>query len=142
MLVHRFENDRCLITVYLRLLFELPSLTCNGLRILRDQVNSAIQALRILDRVVEHWDDMLVFLVAEKLDTTTRLAWELELGNAREYPRYSEVDQFRKKSSCFAYCVNHLTCPLCETNHLYQCSTFLKQIHPNASILLKNRNAA
>jgi len=36
-----------------------------------------------------------------------RLAWELELGNTREYPRYSELDQFRKKSSCFAYCVNH-----------------------------------
>jgi len=49
LLVHRFEYNRRLVRVHLRSLFELLSLTVstsNGFRILRDQINSAIQALR------------------------------------------------------------------------------------------------
>jgi len=49
--VHRFEYHRRLVRVHLRSLLELLSLTVstsNGLRTLRDQINSAIQALRNL----------------------------------------------------------------------------------------------
>jgi len=135
MLINRYQNKRRLITVYLWLLFDLSSFTTktsNGFRTLRDQINSATQALRNVDRTIQHWDDVLVSLVAEKLDPKTRRAWEFKLGNTKEYPHYSELDQFfesrlsllnamipafcfkgevqddvKKKSFCFTYCVNH-----------------------------------
>jgi len=149
MLVNRYENKH-LITVHLRSLFDLPSLiidTANDLRTIRDQVNSATQAFRNLALS----NTVLVFLITEKLDPETRRAWELKLGNTKEYSRYSELDQFLEshlsspyamisalskekskttsKSSCFTYCVNHLLIyPLWKTNHLlYQCSAFLGQ---------------
>jgi len=135
MLINRYQNKRHLITIYLWLLFDLSSLTTktsHGFRTLRDQINSATQALRNLDRTVQHWDDVLVSLVAEKLDPKTRRTWEFKLDNTKEYPHYSELDQFfesrlsllnamipmfclkgevqddvKKKSFCFTYCVNH-----------------------------------
>jgi len=48
---------------------------------------------RNLDRTVEHWDDVLVFLVAQKLHTTTRRAREHKLDDTAEYPRYRELDR-------------------------------------------------
>ncbi|XP_077280836.1 uncharacterized protein LOC143907758 [Temnothorax americanus] len=96
-LVSRYDNKRRLITVHLQNLLNLPSVnseTSKDLCNLRDQTNAAIQALKNLDRRVEHWDDLLVFLVAQKLDKSTRKSWELKLGDSIEYPPYNELDQF------------------------------------------------
>jgi len=71
MLVNRYENKHRLIIVHLRSLFDLPSLTRDFQRssISRNQVNNTTEALRNLDHAVEHWNEVFVFLVAEKLDT-------------------------------------------------------------------------
>jgi len=87
----RSPSSRVHLRVHLRSLFELSSLTVstsNGLRTLCDQVTSIIQALRNLDHAVEQWDDVLVFLVEEKLDAETRLARGLKLGNTKECLRF------------------------------------------------------
>jgi len=128
----------------LQSLFNLPSLTIETSNFLRCfRVNNAIQALRNLDRAVEHWDDVFVFLVAQKLDTATRRAWELKLDDTIEYPRYCELDQFlesrirvfdaiasmsskekfqttSKRKAFVSYTAStvSLICPLCKTNHL------------------------
>lgn len=154
-LVARYDNKRRLITLHLQSLLSLPSLnseTSSDLRHLRDQTNKAIQALKNLGREVEHWDDLLVFLVAKQLDKSSRKAWELKLGDTLEYPSYSELDQFlesriraldaitpvvneksqapakRKALASHNASTVSFSCPLCKTNHLlYQCATFLKQ---------------
>ncbi|XP_025156695.1 uncharacterized protein LOC112589052 [Harpegnathos saltator] len=77
----------------------LPALATEnpvGLRKLRDLTNSAIQALKNLERPVDYWDDMLVLLVSQNLDRSTRKAWELRLGDSVEYPTYNELDKFLK----------------------------------------------
>jgi len=151
LLVNQFENNHRLIIVHLWLLFDLLShllLTApisNGLRAFRNQVNGAIQALRNLNRAVEwcaYWNDVLVFLVTEKLDTKTWLAWKLKFGNIKEYPHYSELDQFlesrmnsfdsivpasskemskptskRKALASYIASTIPLTYTLCKTNH-------------------------
>ncbi|XP_011149111.1 uncharacterized protein LOC105189010 [Harpegnathos saltator] len=56
-LVSRYENKRRLITEHLTTLFKLPALTTEnpvGLRKLRDLTNSAIQALKNLERPVDY----------------------------------------------------------------------------------------
>ena len=49
--------------------------------------NKAIQALNNLGYAIEHWNDYLVFLVAQKLDKSSRKAWELKLGDTVDYSR-------------------------------------------------------
>jgi len=68
--------------------------TPTNLRTLRDQINKAIQALSNLGYATEHWDDWLVFLIAQKLDKSSQKVWELKLGGTIDYPRYRELDQF------------------------------------------------
>lgn len=156
LLTSRYDNQRRLITNHLLTLLNLPSLTSetsDDLRKLRDQTNRAIQALKNLQRPVEHWDDLLVLLVAQKLDKSTRKAWELKLGDSVEYPTYEELNQFlearirafeaispikskdksqatskTKPLASHTAATVQFSCPLCRTGHLlYQCPTFLKQ---------------
>lgn len=97
LLLSRYENKRRLITTHLHSLFNLPSLaseTSKDLRNLRDRTNSAVQALKNLGRLTEHWDDLIVFLVAQHLDKASRKAWELKLGDTVDYPNYRELDRF------------------------------------------------
>ena len=51
------------------------------------QTNKAIQALNNLGCATEHWNDYLVFLIAQKLDKSSRKAWELKLGDTVDYSR-------------------------------------------------------
>ncbi|KYM95826.1 hypothetical protein ALC62_13525 [Cyphomyrmex costatus] len=155
-LLSRYDNKRRLITTHLTSFFNLPTCTnetSNNLRNIRDQTNKAIQALSNLGCATEHWDDLLVFLVAQKLDKSSRKAWELKLSDAVEYPSYHEFDSFlaariraldalapatqneksppnSKKRTLASHTASAapFSCTLCKENHLlYQCPTFLKQ---------------
>jgi len=132
---------------------------------LHDQTNKAIQALSNLGCATEHWDDWLVFLVSQKLDKSSRKAWELKLGDTVDYPRYREFDQFlasrirafdaiapvnatekaqttsKKKTLALHIASTVLfSCSLCKVNHLlYQCSTFLKQTPSQRFEFIKNQ---
>ncbi|XP_046145575.1 uncharacterized protein LOC123988861, partial [Osmia bicornis bicornis] len=93
----RYENKRRLIAFHIHALHNLPiarSETFQNLRDLSDKVNASIQALLNLDRPVKEWDDMLVYLVSEKLDPTTRKAWELHLGDSLDYPTFEQINRF------------------------------------------------
>jgi len=62
----RYENKRRLISTHLHKLFTLLNVAVESaqeLRALRDKVNSAIAALKNLDRSVDQWSDILVYLV-------------------------------------------------------------------------------
>lgn len=97
LLTSRYENKRRLVSEHLHALHELPKITIESaleIRTLRDKANMSIQALRNLDRSVDTWDDMLVYLVTRSLDPITRKAWELKLGDNVDYPSYADLDKF------------------------------------------------
>ncbi|XP_071652908.1 uncharacterized protein [Temnothorax longispinosus] len=155
-LVSRYENKRRLISIHLHTLCNLPSLnseTAKDLRDLRDKTNMAIQALKNLGCSIEYWDDIIVFLVSQKLDKSSRKAWELKLiSDTVDFPTYSDLDQFldsrlraldaitpvnskdntkstkNKVLAAHSVATVNISCPLCKTNHLlHQCSTFLSK---------------
>lgn len=162
-LISRYENKRKLVTFRLQSLFNLPvvtSETSRDLRDLRDQTNKIIHSLRNLGRPVEHWDDVIVYIVAQKLDKSTKKAWELKLGKSVEYPRYRELDEFLDARICglesillpkdtkspkgkaivsHAASTVNLSCPSCKANHLlYQCPTFVNQTPSQRYEFIKN----
>lgn len=153
----RYENKRRLINGHLQVLFSLPQLSLENfkdLQILRDRANMSIQALKNRDRPVDAWSDILVFLVSQELDKSSRKAWELQLSDTTDYSTYHELDKFlevriraleaispskseksdapapksnkSKSISSHSTVTSTLSCPICKTSHLlYQCSTFL-----------------
>lgn len=155
-LTSRYENKRRLINGHLQTLLSLPQIaqeTFKDLQSLRDKANMSIQALKNLDRPVDEWSDILVFLVAQKLDKSSRKAWELQLGDTIDYPTYAELDKFlesrirafeaiaplksekneakktdksQKSISAHSTTTANLSCPNCKSSHLiYQCPSFL-----------------
>ncbi|XP_076278431.1 uncharacterized protein LOC143208168 [Lasioglossum baleicum] len=96
-LVANYDNTRLLVSTHLETLYDLPHVRSDSsdqLRSLRDKANKARKALINLERPVDHWDDVLVFLVTKKLDDESRKAWELELGNRTNCPTFCELDEF------------------------------------------------
>ncbi|XP_076660392.1 uncharacterized protein LOC143363737 [Halictus rubicundus] len=99
LLVECFENKRLLVTTHLETLYDLPQVhseSADQLRSLRDKANKAIKALQNLDRPVEHWGDLLVFFVTTKLDSESRKAWELKLGDNTDCPTFETLNTFLK----------------------------------------------
>lgn len=150
-LISRYENKRKLITHRLQSLLNLSTVTfetSKDLRDLRDQINRSIHSLKNLGRPVSHWDDILV----QKLDKSTKKAWELKLGKSVDYPKYNELDEFLESHICALEAITlpshkdsskvnknksiashsastvDLSCPHCKASHLlHQCPTFLSQ---------------
>ncbi|XP_076660110.1 uncharacterized protein LOC143363398 [Halictus rubicundus] len=160
LITSRYENKRRLITTHLTTLFSLPKVTCESapeLRNLRDRINASTQALKNLNRPVDQWSDIIVFLGVQNLDRSSRKAWELKFEIASEFPTYAEFDTFlesrsraleamapiqigaptetltvkrpkAKSLATHATAVSTVTCPVCRQNHLvYRCPTFVAQ---------------
>lgn len=146
-----FENKRRLINAYIHRLFTLPNVTAKSvteLRALQSKLSAAIAALKNLSRPVEHWSDIFVYLVTQKLDKSTREAWELKLGKTVAYPSFNEISEFleariraldalvpneptsdkqsdksntkSKQRAIPSHTTNatKLSCPVCDSNHL------------------------
>ncbi|XP_076301442.1 uncharacterized protein LOC143219323 [Lasioglossum baleicum] len=97
LLVEQYENKRLLVATHLQTLHDLPQVCSEDaalLRRLRDKANIAIKALTKLERPVDAWDDWFVFFVTNKLDSESRKAWELHLGNDTQCPKFSDLDTF------------------------------------------------
>lgn len=71
----RFNNERLIAKNHTKALFDLPVMNKENLTILRkivDGTNKHVQALNALGRPVNSWDDILIHLVCDKLDESTR----------------------------------------------------------------------
>ena len=96
-LVAHYDNKRSLVNSSLSAFFQIRNLTIesvSGLRQLRDATAEAVGILRSLDRPVDKWDDILVYITAQRLDTQTRRDWETSLGNSVDPATYKELDNF------------------------------------------------
>lgn len=105
----RYRNERLLVQAHLSTIFDLPTIqkvSARDMRHLIDRTNDELRALRHLGRPVDHWDDILVFLLLRRLDPISRREWEMHLSatdNAKaladpEYqptqPTFEQLEQF------------------------------------------------
>lgn len=93
----RYDNRRVLLATHMRALLTSSSMTkpsSSKLKRLLSVVNSATRSFRAMGRPVEHWDDWLVHLVSERLDTATRLLWESSRTSNQEFPTWEELRTF------------------------------------------------
>lgn len=94
----RYNNERRLINVHISTLLSLPTVPKESaleLQIIRDKVNTAVAALKNLQRTPEElWNDILICLFSQKLDSATRKAWNLKFSDERMPPSYEDLSNF------------------------------------------------
>ncbi|XP_043271176.1 uncharacterized protein [Venturia canescens] len=96
-LTDEYDNMRALVLAHIHAFASLPNMKLENkteLKRLRDTVNSSLNALKNLGRPIEHWDDLLVYLVSQKLSTRTRTEWNLSLGASNEFPSFQFLKDF------------------------------------------------
>lgn len=96
-LKERYENTRAIINAYLRALFTAAPVgqdTLTGLKQLRDTAVEVTTALANLSRPVQHWGDLLVFLMVQKVDSPTLKEWESSLVATTDYPDFKKLKAF------------------------------------------------
>lgn len=158
LLNERFEDKQALIKNHVKALFELPTLkeeSYQGLNSILDGIEKNINALEVLKRPTDQWDDLMIHLVTTKFDSTTKREWEsrsdsrniptlkslldflkercrilssLEFENNSSRQRVSKQPfQRHSNSKSFATTSNKIVCIFCKNNHnLYTCPEFNK----------------
>lgn len=91
----RFENKRLIVNSHLKRILDLPKLkleSASALRKCMDSFTESIRALNALDRPTDYWDDLLVYIFVENMDSETRRLWELSLADAM--PTFAQLRTF------------------------------------------------
>lgn len=96
-LIQRYDNQRIIITSHLRGLLSLPAVRNESIQELKALVHGtrqALQALENLGRPVSQWDDWLVYITSEKLDSATRRDWENSISIKNDAVTYKTLETF------------------------------------------------
>ncbi|EZA55100.1 hypothetical protein X777_05355 [Ooceraea biroi] len=157
-LISRFESKRRLLSLHLSTLINLPTISKESsveLLALRDKVNVAISSLKNLKRTpAELWNDLLVHLVAQTLDSVTRKAWNVKSSDTDEPPSFDDLSKFlhsraraleefsrntngktlstksstpQRVNAATATKISQTSCPLCKAKHFFSaCPTFIR----------------
>lgn len=75
----------------------VPGITSESSTVLKgliDTTSQTIRALRALNRPVDQWDDLLVFITTQRLDYETRKGWEISISSSREMPNFEGLIEF------------------------------------------------
>lgn len=154
LLQERFENKRLIVHNHVKSIFNFPNLIREShidLRNLYDTISSNLRALKSLGEPTDSWDTLIIYLIINKLDSTTRRDWE-SYNVENQLPTMKDVNKFLKnkceilenlehnkgdnhKPNRFQFkgksqsnsCVNtSLNCYYCKKAHtIYSCSAFL-----------------
>lgn len=93
----RYDNKRVLLATYMRAFINSAVINKASPSELKRIISLALQARRSfesLGRPVEHWDDWFVYIVVEKLDSSSRLYWEASLQTSTEFPTFTTFQEF------------------------------------------------
>ncbi|XP_076660868.1 uncharacterized protein LOC143364357 [Halictus rubicundus] len=96
-LERRFGNQRILTAAHMRRLITYPTLAKaqpSEIKRLLDEFRQTQRAFQALRKPVAEWDEWLVFLASEKLDHTTRLAWEMSLRDPTATPCFDDLESY------------------------------------------------
>lgn len=97
LLCERYDNKQLLVNNHVHALFNVEPLqkeSSQGLREIVDVTRKNLRSLATLGRSVQHWDDMVIHLMASKLDTVTSRQWEEHRNSLTEYPSLDEFIKF------------------------------------------------
>ncbi|XP_071644508.1 uncharacterized protein [Temnothorax longispinosus] len=92
-----YDNPRLQVNTALQSLFNLKSMkkeSASELEHLYTAVLQIYRTLETLQRPVETWDDPLVFMTVQKLDSESVKAWENKLGSSKIPPSWQELNEF------------------------------------------------
>lgn len=93
-----YNNQYMIVRAILKTMFSMPSLeraTHDGLRKLVDTMHEAVRQLRAQEIPVDTWDQILVFMMVERLDKKTADEWDMTRGAA--LPTLLEICAFLDK---------------------------------------------
>lgn len=96
MLKDRYDDSSLLVQKHVRTLINLPVINKENhvlLRSMIDTVSKHLRTLKALKRPTEHWDDLMIHMVTNKLDQRTNRAWEAMLKK-REIPNIKQLLDF------------------------------------------------
>ncbi|KYN27559.1 hypothetical protein ALC57_03059, partial [Trachymyrmex cornetzi] len=97
LLIDEYDDKQTLVHTHLHAFASLPVMkteNVNDLRKLRDTVSSSLAALKNLDRPVHEWDDLLVYLIAQKFSPRTRSEWNLKRTEFAKLASYKYINDF------------------------------------------------
>ena len=95
-LKERYSNEREIVQSILKRLLTQSHITkesASSLQKLLDTTNECIRALSVLNRPVNHWDDVLVFMVVERMDQESKRQWAMTLKGTT-CPTFQELSKF------------------------------------------------
>ncbi|XP_039307877.1 uncharacterized protein LOC120358265 [Solenopsis invicta] len=92
-----YENKRLLINAALQSLLSIKRMTRESsgeLEKLYTNVMQIYRSLEGLQRPVEYWDDFLIFIVLQRIDSESVKAWEQHLGSSKDIPTWDQFNEF------------------------------------------------
>lgn len=96
LLCERYDNKQLLINNHIQALFNVEPLqkeSSQGLRQIVDVTSKNLRSLATLGLFVQHWGEMVIHLMASKLDPVSSRQWEEHRNTLTEYP---SLDMFTK----------------------------------------------
>lgn len=99
LLCDRYHNDRILVNNHIQALFNIQPVVHESSKALRntiDSINRNLRALKTLNLPTEHWDVLIIHMVASKLDPCTLRDWENERNNITNLPTLKDFNTFLK----------------------------------------------
>ncbi|XP_071643023.1 uncharacterized protein [Temnothorax longispinosus] len=96
LLKERYENRRVIVNTHIKAIMDLPTMAKENsceLRKIADEAIKHIQALQALRRPTSHWDDLLVHILAAKLDTFTMREWQSSIVGT-DPPTFKQFSEF------------------------------------------------
>ncbi|XP_049876854.1 uncharacterized protein LOC126374328 [Pectinophora gossypiella] len=156
LLCERFNNKRILTNNHIKCLFNFDPITKESYKSLRymiDYYSKNLSALEQLEEPTEHWDTLIIFMMASKLDSATARKWEEHKSNLEKSPTLKEFIKFLRSRAdvletmqynhnsgaarnekqrftksfvaLFGDNTNYKECIICKQSHLlYQCTIF------------------
>lgn len=98
-LCDRYHNNRLLINNHIQALFDLETIhkeSSKALRNIVDTLNKNLRALNTLNLPTQHWDMLIIHMVAGKLDSSTTRDWEAHRNFLKELPTLCDFTNFLK----------------------------------------------
>ncbi|XP_045448243.1 uncharacterized protein LOC123656620 [Melitaea cinxia] len=89
LLCSRYDNKRLLVNNHVQALFNVEQIqkeSSQSIRHLIDITNKNLRALSTLDQPTQYWDTLIIHMMADKLDTTTRREWETHRNSLNNPP--------------------------------------------------------
>lgn len=96
LLKNRYDNRRVIAQNHIKAIMELPSMTRENACELRQIIDGAsrhISALEALKRPTSQWDDLLIYILSNKLDPVSMREWQNSLTTT-ELPTYKQFSGF------------------------------------------------